>query len=294
MKKIFSFLILTLVLTGCEEQVDDSDKLKVITSYYPYELVTSEIGGDFVDVSSVYPIDSDAHSYELTPKQSIELEEADLVILTNEEEDNKIYSSIQNNENILMVDNLDENHEQSEDEHHQESEHHAHSHSWLSPKQMTTTINLIATQLTSLDTANADSYEENATALQQELTSVDEAYSQFAKAQTKSIVSTHDAYSALTNDYEIEFITLYGQHHDDEPTTKEIIEVVDLINSTNIETIFVEQNDTANSVMHQIADETGTSIETLFTLESQSSVREFDSIIDFYNYNLEMLEMSQN
>lgn len=284
MKRIISITTLLLILSGCAATTDNTEQLEIITTYYPYELATSEIGGEFVDVSSIYPPDSEAHSYELTPKQTIELQDADLVIITNPDEDNKIYNVLEDNDNLLVLD---------PDNNHGEDEDHAHSHTWLSPMAMQGSVDTITERLVDLDAANKLAYQTNGSNLISNLNEVSSEYTEFGKEQTKPIVATHDAYEALTDDYGIEFITLYGQHHDDEPTTKEILDTVDLIKEQDINTIFVEQDDTANTVMRQIADETSTDVETIFTLETESSLKTFNSVTDFYEYNLEMMKLGQ-
>lgn len=288
MKRIISTAALLLLLTGCSSETEVTDKLEIVTTYYPYQLVTEEIGGDYVEVSSIYPTDSDAHSYELTPKQTIELQDADLVIISNPEEDSKIYSMLEDKDNLLVLEN--DEHADEEDE----TSEHAHSHTWLSPLHMSDDIDTIASALIDLDNSNKAAYQGAVSTLSSKLASISDEYAEFGQEQTKQIIATHDAYDALDDDYGIEFTTLYGQHHDDEPTTKEVLSVVDLIKEQKIKTIFVEQDDTANSVIRQIADETGANVDTIFTLETESSLKSFDSITDFYEYNLKMMKASQN
>lgn len=289
MKKLFSITAALLVLAGCQTQTNtNSEELNIVTTYYPFELIAEEVGGNNVNVESIYPADSDAHSYELTPNQTINLQEADLVIISNPEEDSKIYDILEDSDNLLVLDE-DEEHSHDEDS----EEEHVHSHTWLSPKHALEFTETITDKLIELDGEDEDTFLSNSETLTNNLTELDKDYSHFGETQTKPIVATHDAYSSLYEDYGIEFITLYGQHHDDEPTTKEVLETVDTIKEKDINTIFVEQDDTSNTIMRQIADEASVNVETIFTLETQSSIRDFDSVTDFYKYNLQMMELGQ-
>ncbi len=289
MKKLLLTSIgLVGLLAGCSNNttVTDSDKINIITSYYPYQLITEELGGEYVNVESIYPIDSDAHSYEMTPMQTMDLQEADLVIITNIEEDAKIYNSLKEDANVVIVDQEEEEH--AEDE----GEEHVHgSHSWLSPHRAEEAVTAISDALVDLDQTNKLVFTDNESKLNAKLEQLDSVYTEFGANQTKPIVATHDAYSALEEDYGIQFITLYGAHHDDEPTTKDVIDTVDTIKDQQIKTIFVEQGDKSNSVMRQIADEAAVSVETLYTLETESSHKSFTSIADLYEYNLKMFEL---
>ncbi|WOO88121.1 metal ABC transporter substrate-binding protein [Mollicutes bacterium LVI A0039] len=295
MKRIISTLLLLLTLAGCSNPANNEEQsgLNIVTTYYPYQLIIEELGGDFVNVSSIYPQDSDAHSYEVTPAQTIEMQDADLIVITNPEEDSKIYDSLNGKVEMLI---LDEDHEdEHEDEHEgEEAEGHFHSHSWLSPEETIEAVDLISSKLTALDEANSDAYQQTTAELIGKLEVIDQSYDDFAATQSKPIIATHDAYSTLAEQYGIEFVTLYGKHHDDEPTTKEVIDTVELIKSQDIKVIFVEQDDTANPIMRQIADETSSKVEVLYTLETQSSRKEFTSITDLYEYNLEMFKLGQN
>ncbi len=288
MKKIFSLVLFVLILTGCTKTEQDSEKLQIITTYYPYTLAVNEIGGQFVDSASIYPKDGDAHSYELTSKQAIDIQNADLVIISSAEEDAAIYDILKNRSNLLIL-----NDESDEHDEHSKADEHNHSHSWLSPNQMIDSIELISDSLSQIDSENMQTYTDNTNSIITNLQQINESYISFANSQTKPIIATHDAYGSLYDDYGIEFVTLYGQHHDDEPTSKDIVDVIDLVNNSNINTIFVEQDDRDNKVMHQIADETGATIDTIFTLETDTSVKQFKTVEQFYEYNLQMMEKSQ-
>lgn len=276
MKKLISIFIFCIALTGCSNNTED-DKIQVITTFYPYQLAANQIGKDAIDVSSIYPEDSEAHSYEMTPKQSIQIQDADLVIITSKQEDSKIYKILEDNPNLLILDEGDN----------------AKAHAWMSPKQMIGAIKKIENRLIEINKDNEANFTNNANELVSALQKNDQDYSEFAKDYKKPIIATHDAYGALTNDYNMQFDTLFGQHHDDEPTANEISKTIDQIKKYDIKTIFVEQDDISNKILHQIADETGVDVQTLFTLESKSSVKDFNSLSEFYNYNLQMFKLGQ-
>ncbi|OLS37870.1 metal ABC transporter solute-binding protein, Zn/Mn family [Bacillus sp. MRMR6] len=83
-----AFLSLGLVLTGCgnmetvNKSVEDKETITIYTTIYPLEDFTRKIGGDFVEVISIYPPNVDAHSYEPSTKDMIAISEADFFIYT--------------------------------------------------------------------------------------------------------------------------------------------------------------------------------------------------------------------
>ena len=74
-----SVLALSLFLTGCGKtekvnKVDekkDNETLTVFTTIYPLEDFTKKIGGSFVEVKSIYPLNFDAHSFEPSTKDML-------------------------------------------------------------------------------------------------------------------------------------------------------------------------------------------------------------------------------
>ncbi|MFJ8236261.1 metal ABC transporter solute-binding protein, Zn/Mn family [Ureibacillus sp. NPDC094379] len=91
MKKYFSILIVLcfILLTACSngtvqnevssESAEGQKKLKVYTTVYPLSYFTERIGGEFVEVESIYPPGSNEHTFEPTQQDMIKLAEADLL-----------------------------------------------------------------------------------------------------------------------------------------------------------------------------------------------------------------------
>lgn len=80
-------LLVGLTLAGCsssKESVNknnsEATKLTVYTTIYPLQDFAKKIGGEFVDVESIYPPNVDAHSFEPSTQDMMKLAEADLFI----------------------------------------------------------------------------------------------------------------------------------------------------------------------------------------------------------------------
>jgi zinc transport system substrate-binding protein len=85
------FIILGTVLSGCgakKENVNKetqnnstaSETLKIYTTIYPLEDFTKKIGGEHVEVVSVYPPGVDAHTFEPTAKTMVDIANSDAFI----------------------------------------------------------------------------------------------------------------------------------------------------------------------------------------------------------------------
>lgn len=118
MKKITYVLLamLVLVLAACsgdEEATDDAtkkDTLNVYTTVYPLQYFTEVIGGDYVDVKSIYPAGANEHSFEPTQKDMMNLADADVFFyigLGLEGFVEKAQSTLAN-ENVTMVATADQ------------------------------------------------------------------------------------------------------------------------------------------------------------------------------------------
>ncbi|AST92964.1 metal ABC transporter solute-binding protein, Zn/Mn family [Sutcliffiella cohnii] len=84
---VFTFLLLIFTaLVGCSnnnttnDATETNNKIKVYTTIYPLEDFTNKIGGEFVDVESVYPPGADAHTYEPSTRVVSEIAVADVFI----------------------------------------------------------------------------------------------------------------------------------------------------------------------------------------------------------------------
>ncbi|MBP2242743.1 zinc transport system substrate-binding protein [Cytobacillus eiseniae] len=142
-----SLFTFSLILAGCgntetakkvdEEKVDKAeDQLTVLTTIFPLEDFTKKIGGNYVDVKSIYPPNVDAHSFEPSTKDMIALADSDLFIYTGvgiEGFADKATESLKNEKVTILkagegIDLLKSTHEHEhsheEDGHnHDESEH---------------------------------------------------------------------------------------------------------------------------------------------------------------------------
>ncbi|QQK77044.1 zinc ABC transporter substrate-binding protein [Salicibibacter cibarius] len=84
-----TFLVLGLMLVGCqaEETEEESepeenaeDTLSIYTSLYVLEDFAEKIGGEFVEAESVYPPNADAHTYEPSSNDMVQIAESDAFI----------------------------------------------------------------------------------------------------------------------------------------------------------------------------------------------------------------------
>ena len=85
MKKLFISLTaaLLLLISGCSPSQNNSDKPRVIASLFPQYDFVRQIAQDKVEVILLLPPGVEAHAFEPTPSQIIQITQADLFIYTN-------------------------------------------------------------------------------------------------------------------------------------------------------------------------------------------------------------------
>ncbi len=134
---VFIALLLVLCMAGCSQNNVDvqsntqndvendvaQKKLKIVTTLFPQYDFAKQVGGDLVDVTLILPAGVEAHSYEPTPQDIVDIEQADLFIYTGEHMEPWAHKIIEglDAKNVRVVD-------VSEGIELLASEHHSHAH----------------------------------------------------------------------------------------------------------------------------------------------------------------------
>lgn len=306
-KLLFLVLLLALFLGACgsTNETNDSstdaangadtakdDKLSVYTTVYPLTYFTEQIGGDLVEVESIYPAGSNEHTYEPTQQDMISLAEADLVFYIGmglEGFIDKAQTTLKN-ENVEFVataatipeeelgeghshdhegeaedghthehEAADEhNHEHGDEEHnhnHEADEEHSHDHGhdhshgsvdphvWISPVLSQQLAESVKNELVKQDSGNAKTYEANYEALIEELKELDQSFQETADAAAnKTFFVSHAAFGYIADTYGLEQVAVAGLNSQDEPSQKELTQIVDQAKELDIRYVAFEQN----------------------------------------------------
>lgn len=128
-------------------------------------------------------------------------------------------------------------------------------HIWLSPKRVKVMIASIAREMSSVDPANREYYENNARAYIGELDELDkEILSVLEPALNRKFIVFHPAFGYLAEDYGL---TMYAlEHEGKESTPKHLQEMIDLAKAENIRAVFY-QEEIDSSQSEAFAEEIG-------------------------------------
>jgi zinc transport system substrate-binding protein len=331
-KFIFATLLITVLsLTACsakETQTSDdttkNDVLKVSTTIYPLEDFAKKIGGNFVEVQSIYPPGVDAHTFEPTTKDMISLAESDLFIYTGagiegfadkavetlEKEDVTIEEAVDGVE--LLEASHSHEHESAEETAHEEEEHesaeetahedeeHDHGdvdpHVWLDPVLAIDLANNIKLALTDLMPEHSDEFEANFLQLKGDLEKLDQEFKTVvANSKTKHLLVSHDAYGYWEKRYGLETIAINGLSPTQEPSQKDLAKIIEESTEHGIRYVIFEQN-VSPRVSEIIQKEIGAKSLTLHNLEAltDENVKEQEDYLSIMRKNIDVIQTALN
>ena len=316
MKKISSLLLfslLSLVLVACnstttEEKtaVEDSKKLKIYTTVYPLSYFTKEIGGDFVEVSSIYPPGANEHTFEPTQKDMMLLADADLFFYIGLGLEGFVENAQKTlaNENVKLIataDSITEEHLHTsaieENHHHHEEEHDDHHHGdidphvWLSPIIAKDLALSIKNELITALPEQEDYFNKNYNHLISELDSLNSDFEKMAASvSNKTFFVSHASFGYIAGQYGLEQVAIAGLNSQSEPTQKELMEIVDLAKELNIKYILFEQN-VSSKLSTIIQNEVGAKSLTLHNLSvlTESDINNHETYFTLMKKNIETL-----
>ncbi|QCS42881.1 metal ABC transporter solute-binding protein, Zn/Mn family [Natrinema versiforme] len=136
------------------------------------------------------------------------------------------------------------------DEDGNESGHDGHDHDgssvdphvWLDPMIAQDIVDTIASGLADADPDNAETYEENADAYTADLESLDQQFQDVSDAADRHIAvfAGHDSFTYLQDRYGFELHTPAGVSPQEQITSEQIAETIDLVDAEGIETILYD------------------------------------------------------
>ncbi|GGB06487.1 ABC transporter substrate-binding protein [Macrococcus hajekii] len=258
MKKIVMMIAaLLIVLAGCGNKNEDNGKLKVYTTVFPFKSMTEQIGGEHVDVESIYPNGIDIHTFEPTQKDTLNVAKGDLFIYSSDELDPvaaKIAKTVKNEKTLPVAKAIKENqllehdhdHEEGHDHEHEHEHEHAESahdpHVWLDPVMDKAFAEQIKDRLVKEDPDHKADYEKNYAKLAKDIVGIDQQLKDITKNPKRDTVYiSHDSLGYLANRYGFKQEGVSGMNND-EPSQREIVSLINQINELNAPYILYEQN----------------------------------------------------
>ncbi|WP_117170789.1 metal ABC transporter solute-binding protein, Zn/Mn family [Paraliobacillus sediminis] len=307
-----------LVACGSEEQSKseseavsgtESEQVQIYTTLYPLEYFANEIGGSYVDVTSILPAGADPHTYEPTSKTMVDIATADVFIYNGanlEAYAEKIQEALIDEEvkmlaatdglDLLNYEHEDEEHAHEEETESTEDDGHDHGdidpHVWLDPMLSISLAENIKTELVAQMPEQEETFEANYQDLVSRLENLDSTFHETIEGyEQNQILVSHAAYGYLEKAYGIEQLAISGITSSDEPSQKELEDIIEQVKENDINYLFFEQN-IQPKVATVIQQETGVDSLELHNLSvlTEEDIENNDDYFTLMEQNLEAIE----
>lgn len=299
-KIICAAAIGALALTGCSAGAkgEQSGKVDAVASFYPLAYLTSQVGGDLVQVTNLTP-SGEAHEVELSAKDLTTMSRADALIYLSgfqaAVDDAVKEAAPKNTLDVAKAAQLkklsakeaaehEEEHEHKhedkqeadhEGEHQEEAGHDQHHHGafdphfWLDPQRLSQVVPQVVAILSKADPKHSDTFKKNGKALQDKLAVLDKEYrAGLTKCATPTAVTAHEAYGYLADRYGFEQVGVKGVDPEAETSLTRLQEVANIAKAKKVNVLFSESA-LGDKDTKTLAEQLGIKSEVLDPLEIQ-------------------------
>ncbi|MBT2602984.1 zinc ABC transporter substrate-binding protein [Bacillus sp. ISL-53] len=255
------FLVTAVFLSACGNSKGESSKketkdaLDIYTTVYPLQYFTEAIGGEYVNVETVYPPGTDEHSFEPSQKDIVKMAESDLFFYIGYNLEGFVTKAepILSKEGVSTIAvgetvHLDkEKHEHHEEEHAHEDDGHDHGgvnpHLWLDPVYSIDMAKTIKDELTKKMPEQEEYFNTHFNELSEKLEALDEKFATTIESgRTNKIIVSHSAYGYWEERYGLEQIGVTGLTSSNEPSQKELGRIVTMAEKEDLNYVIFEQN----------------------------------------------------
>ncbi|MEU6035348.1 metal ABC transporter substrate-binding protein [Actinomadura sp. NPDC047616] len=232
---------------------------EVVASFYPMAWLAQKIGGPDVSVATLTKPGAEPHDLELTPRQVVDIGEADFAVYVkgvqpavdkavDQHAKDKSLDAASAVKTLPAPSGEDgHDHEHGHDEGHGENEHGHESevsydpHVWLDPSRMAAITTTLGDRLAAADSAHAAGYKSRAQALATELNRLDQAFRDGLKScRRDTIVTAHAAFGYLADRYGLKQVSIAGVDPSNEPSPARLGELSREIKAAGATTVFTE------------------------------------------------------
>lgn len=282
--------VFALFLSACSAPASTSDQIHVVASTTIVGDVVSQIGGDHIQLTVLYPVGADPHTFEPRPQDVAAIADAQVVFLNGLELEHALESILESNATGTIVEVSEGVEVLPFEEGHQEgAEVHDHAagdpHTWMDPNMVMVWVNNIEATLSELDPANADAYAANAKTYLAQLTDLDAwIQTEVAKipVENRKLVTDHENMGYFIHRYNFILVGLVVDSLSTgaSPSAQDLSALEDAIKEQNVKAIFIGATVNPN-LADQVVKDTGTELITVDTESLGEEGSDTASYIDF-------------
>ena len=300
------FVLFLLVFSAIQLQASNcvGEKIQVVASIFPVADMVKQVGGMYVDVTTVIPSGASPHTYEPRPSLLKKISEARVFFMIGAGLELWAGKFVRLSKNQIVIVKLSEGvsliklskHNRDDFDHHHGNADisdtvsgFANPHIWLDPEIAKSMVNKIISVLCKIDNEHMKYYERNGLAYLDKLDGLHALISSTVeKFKTRKYISFHPAWDYFARRYGLESVGVIEAAPGRNPTPKSIMKIVSLIKQHDIRAVFAEPQ-LNPKVAEVIAKEANVKVLLLDPMGGPD-IKGRDSYFDLMKYNLNVLQ----
>ena len=302
-KLIFAVISIILLISALiffiinSNNTNNSDKLSIVsTNFIGYDLARAVIGDENTNITMLLPPGSEAHSFDPTPGDIINIKNADLFIYNGGESEDWVENliadnQIDKNKTLRLMDTVELKQEEANPDEYDE-------HIWTSIPNTTKMLTAIKDKLIQIDPKNTNTYERQAASYVQKLTELDqEIRSIVANSSRKELVfADRFPFLYFVTEYGLDYTAAFpGCSEQTEASSQTISTLIDKVKKGHIPVILKIEM-TPDNLAQTISEATNAKILTLYSAHNISA-EDFEkgtTYLDLLEKNVDTLKKALN
>ncbi len=268
-------------------------KLQVFGSFYPIYFITSQIGGDKADVRNITPVGVEPHDYEPSTRDMARIESSNMLVLNGVVEawGDKIKDNLKGTGVKVITAGAELLTKKITTE---EGEKIKDPHIWLDPILVKQEVANIEDGFEKIDPKNTAYFQDNAKKLNAKLDKLNTDFKQgLSNCQKKDFITSHAAFAYLADAYGLRQVSISGLSPDQEPSAKQLVDIVKFAKEHNVKYIFFESL-VSPKLSETIANEIGAKTLVLDPIEgiSDNDIKQGKNYFTVMENNLKNLQIA--
>ena len=285
-----ALIIAALTLSACSSGApgkNSTGQLTVVTSFYPLQFATEQIGGTHIAVTNLTRPGAEPHDIELTTQDVATVSEAGLVIYEKglQSAVDKAVESQAGNRGLDVAPAANLSLKLASGT--------VDPHFWLDPQRYAKVAKETSARLSSADPAHSADYQKNAKLFEDKLAALSQDFtSALANCQRRDVVTSHAAFGYLAQRYGLKQIAINGVSPDQEPSATEIAAVTTYAKAHGVTTVYAETL-ASPAIATTVANEIGATVSTLDPVEGLTKRSSGKNYFQIMASNLKALRAGQ-
>lgn len=241
-------------LTACGSDsaaAGNTDKFDVVASFYPMAFLAEQIGGKYVNVTSLTQPGQEPHDLEISAKQTAALQESDAVLylkgLQPSVDEAVAQSGHETKIDAATLTDMEHHgnevggHSAEHDDHENEELEGKDPHIWLDPVKYAEVAKGVGAAFEKADPDHADTYKTNTEALVEKLGALNDQFVDGLKdTKTKVFITTHAAFGYVAERYGLTEESITGLDPESEPSAARVKDLEKMAKADGVTTVFYE------------------------------------------------------